>query len=93
MSGPYHSDSANFGLGEFKRTLETEELFPSRQLLREEIEHRFAALERTGIRNLKQLAAADRCCGCKIEYDLVSSILTQLLNAFGQQFSLLLILR
>lgn len=54
----YHLDLTQFSLEAFRRILETEEMLPSRQILKEQIAERFAALESMGINNLQALIDA-----------------------------------
>jgi hypothetical protein len=60
MADQYHLDLEGFSLQRFRHILETSELLPSRQVLKEKISERFAILESMGIRNLKELIDALR---------------------------------
>jgi hypothetical protein len=58
MASQYHLDLEHFSLGQYRQVLETDDLLPSQQILKEDIPGRFAVLESMGIRNLKDLADA-----------------------------------
>jgi hypothetical protein len=58
MSDSYGLDLQTFCLDRFRRTLETGDVLPSRQILREDIAGRFSILESLGIRTLKDLIDA-----------------------------------
>ncbi len=57
MAAQYHIDLAGFSLERFRRTLESDEMLPGRQVLKENISERFEILESMGLRNLKELIA------------------------------------
>ena len=54
----YYLDLAAFTLEKLKNLLKTSRLLPSQQILRENIDQRFALLEQNGIENLQQLQTA-----------------------------------
>jgi len=58
MVDQYGIDLEGFSLARFRNTLETGELLPGRQILKENIPARFAVLESMGICNLKELIDA-----------------------------------
>lgn len=60
MTSPYYLNLQKFGLDRFKHILETEEMLPARQILKEDIDGRFAVLADMGICNLHELNAVLR---------------------------------
>ena len=54
----YYIDLSTFSLEKLKNNLKTTRLIPSQQILREDIDVRFACLEQHGIENLQQLQKA-----------------------------------
>lgn len=58
MADQYGIDLEGFSLARFRNTLETGDLLPGRQILKEDIPARFAVLESMGICNLKELIDA-----------------------------------
>lgn len=60
MTGQYHLNLQKFSLARFKDILETEEMLPGRQILKEDIDGRFGILANLGIHNLDELNAVLR---------------------------------
>ena len=60
MTGLYGINLEQFSLEQFRRMLETKDIAPSRKILLEEMDERFATLGSMGIENLAELEAALR---------------------------------
>jgi hypothetical protein len=58
MSDPYYINFKEFSLERFKHILESEEVMPARQILKEDINERFEVLVSMGIQNLSDLITA-----------------------------------
>jgi predicted flap endonuclease-1-like 5' DNA nuclease len=58
MQDPYYINFVEFGLEKFKHILESEEVLPARQILKEDMDERFGVLASMGIRNLDNLISA-----------------------------------
>lgn len=58
MKVEYNIDLSNFSLERFKGLIENREMLPSRKMLQEKLEDRFAVLKSQGISNLKELVDA-----------------------------------
>jgi hypothetical protein len=58
MQDLYHINLEEFSLDRFRHTLETREMLPARQILKENIPENFAILESMGIHNLQELIDA-----------------------------------
>ena len=58
MGAQYQIDLKEYSLVKFKRSLERRHVVPSRKILQEDLDSRFAALERMGINSLKDLVDA-----------------------------------
>jgi hypothetical protein len=56
----YHPDLSGFTLENFRERIKNTRMLPSQQILRENIEERFASLAQHGIENLEQLQTALR---------------------------------
>jgi hypothetical protein len=56
MKDIYHIDLEKFSLGEFKRSLKSREMIPSRVSLKIELDDRFQVLSDHGISNMKELS-------------------------------------
>jgi hypothetical protein len=55
MRDQYHIDSEKYSLQQFKESLRSREMIPSRVSLKDNLEERFRILENSGIRNHKEL--------------------------------------
>ena len=58
LPSDYYLDLSEFSLEKLKTLFENTRLLPSQQILRVDIEARFACLEQSGIENLQQLQIA-----------------------------------
>jgi len=58
MSNTYHLDLENISLDQYRQTLESAELIPSRRSLKEDIDTRFSRLKTLGITNLAEFLMA-----------------------------------
>jgi hypothetical protein len=58
MANLYYLDLEAFSLGRLNHILKTEEVLPARQILKEDVDERFAVLASIGVNNLKELIAA-----------------------------------
>jgi len=58
MDSQYHMELSQFSLQQLRHIVESGDLLPSEQILREEVHQRFAILESMGIRSLKDLMGA-----------------------------------
>lgn len=56
----YHIDTDSYSLQRFKKDIASRDLIPSRAALKEDLDARFACLEKSGITNLRQLLDALR---------------------------------
>jgi predicted flap endonuclease-1-like 5' DNA nuclease len=55
MRNQFHIKLENYSLEKFKKSLQRREMIPSRMILKEDIEERFAKLEKRQLSNLKEL--------------------------------------
>lgn len=58
MAAQFQIDLREYSLAKFKRSLETRHVVPSRKILQDDLDSRFAALERMGISSLNDLIDA-----------------------------------
>ena len=63
MSDVYHLDLRNISLGQYKQTLKEADLIPSRRILKEQIDSRFARLQAQDISNLAEFLEAVKSTG------------------------------
>jgi predicted flap endonuclease-1-like 5' DNA nuclease len=82
MSGSYHLDLQDISLDQYKQTLKSAELIPSRRILKEEIDGRFSRLQAQGISDLAEflsaVKSAERIAGLARKTDLSVDYLTLL---------------
>jgi len=58
MKVQYSIDLSNFSLGRFKELIQNREMLPSRKIIQEKLNDRFATLKSQGVSNLKELVDA-----------------------------------